>query len=217
MIVFETLDGVIMARFLFWFGFFSAQVEGSPCREVVNGQVKVFLTFEQAVLKVRGAGVSSFREYRAWQKDHPDMPSHPERVYAKHWRGWRFFLGTGREWIRKQFLPWEQAVLKARAAGLLYERNYRTWRKDHPDMPSHPERVYAKHWRGWRFFLGTGREWIRKQFLPWEQAVLKVRGAGVSSRREYLRWRKDHPDMPSEPNVVYGKQWLSWGHFLGTL
>ena len=57
----------------------------------------------------------------------------------------------------------------------------------------------------------------RKVFLPFEQAMDKARSAGVSSRREYSDWRKDHPDMPSFPEAVYGKQWQGWGHFLGTL
>ena len=74
--------------------FFSMQVDSSPCREAVNGKRKVFLSWEQAVLKVRRAGVSTVREYRSWQKRHPDMPSNPASVYGKQWQNWRHFLGT---------------------------------------------------------------------------------------------------------------------------
>ena len=128
--------------------FFSAGAEGSPCREAVNGQGKGFLSWEQAVLKVRSAGVSSRREYLRWQKDHPDMPSRPDRVYAKHWRTWRFFFGT-------EFLSWEQAVLKVRSARVSSVKEYQHWQKDHPDMPSRPESFYRDHWRNWWIFLGT--------------------------------------------------------------
>ena len=74
--------------------FFSMQVDSSPCREAVNGKRKVFLPFEQDMEKARSAGVSSRREYRAWRKDHPDMPANPAQVYRDQWQIWGHFLGT---------------------------------------------------------------------------------------------------------------------------
>ena len=205
--------------------FFSMQADSSPCREAVNAKEKAFLPWSQAVLKVRRAGILSESEYKRWQKEHPDMPSHPERTYAKHWRGLRHFLGT-------VFLPLNQAMLKVRRAGVSSSMEYRDWQKKNPDMPSHPERAYAEHWRGWRHFLGTA-------FLPWDQALLKVRSAGsssmeykrwqtrriqapfsrlgrVSSSIEYRRWQMDHSDMPSHPEDTYAEHWRGWRHFLGT-
>ena len=128
--------------------FFSMQVDSSPCREAVNGKRKVFLPFEQAMEKVRRAGVSSRREYSRWRKDHPDMPSRPYDVYAGYWQGWRHFLGT-------IFLTWEQAVLKVRRAGVLSQKEYEAWTRDRPDMPFAPQQFYMEHWGGWRHFLGT--------------------------------------------------------------
>ena len=175
-----------------------------------------FLSFEQAMEKVQKDGVSSEGEYRAWRKDHPDMPSHPEQVYRDQWQSWGHFLGTGRVGVKKLFLPYNKAMEKVRRAGVSSKEKYKAWRKDHPDMPSNPQAVYGNQWQSWGFFFGTGRVWGR-DFLSFEQAMEKVRRAGVSSRMEYLLWRKDHPDMPSHPEQVYRDQWQNWGHFLGTL
>ena len=68
---------------------------------------------------------------------------------------------------------------------------YKEWQKDHPDMPSHPDKYipYQKHWKGWTHFLGNEK-------LPWEEGLKKV------SRRKIVRpnclqgMAKDHPDMP---------------------
>ena len=182
-----------------------------------NGEQQ-FLSWDQAVLKVRSAGILLREKYEKWRVDHPDMPSRPQDVYAEHWQNWGHFLGTeGRLRNREHFLSWDQAVLKVRATGVSSNRGYRQWRKAHPDMPSMPDQVYAKHWQNWGHFLGTGRvRGRREQFLPWDQAVLKARAAGVSSKLKYKEWRKAHPDMPSRPYEVYAEYWQGWRHFLRT-
>jgi len=74
--------------------FFSMQVDSSPCRDAVNGKRKVVLSFETAVSMARSAGLSTIMEFRAWRKDHPDMPSAPDIFYREKWQSWEHFLGV---------------------------------------------------------------------------------------------------------------------------
>ncbi len=61
---------------------------------------------------------------------------------------------------------------------------------------------------------GKGRV---QKFLPWAEALAKVRKARLKSAREYYRWQKAHPDMYSHPPQYppYAEHWIDWPHFLG--
>ena len=193
-------------------------------RRIITGNVKDrrkgnFLPFEEAMLKAQSAGISSSTEYKEWQKGQSDMPSAPNEVYAKEWQGWGPFLGTRRVMGKKEnFLPFEEAMLKAQAAGVSSARKYNEWQKGQSDMPANPNLFYAKEWQGWGHFLGTGNVKGRRRgnFLPFEEARLKAQSAGISSSTEYKEWQKGHSDMSSNPNLFYAKEWQGWGHFLGT-
>ena len=167
------------------------------------------LPFEEALQKARTAKLPGLYAYREWQKDHPDMPYHPNQFYLEHWKGWRHFLGNEK-------LSWEQILQRARAAKLTSMSAYHEWQKKQPDMPvapDNPRGIYRNHWVDWSHFLGYEKQ--RK--LPWEQALKKARSAGLPGLYAYLKWQKDHSDMPSHPDRYkpYAEHWKSWGHFLG--
>ena len=169
------------------------------------------LPWDQALKKARAAGLATEKEYHAWQEDHPDMPRYPStyQPYAEYWKGWNHFLGNEK-------LPWDQALKKARAAGLATEKEYHAWQEDHPDMPRFPNkyRPYAEYWKGWKHFLGYV---LGQDKLPWDQALKKARAAGLTTEKEYNAWQEDHPDMPRFPNKYrpYAEYWEGWNHFLG--
>ena len=201
---------------------FSAKLLAEPCQDAATGRLetsaqKKFLPFLEARAKARSAGISSSTQYIEWQKNHPDMPSNPNRSYPDQWTSWGDFLGTGRIYKRKEdILPFLEASEKVRLAGISTKAQYRTWHKDHPDMPSNPPQFY-KEWKGWGDFLGTGRFKSKKEdILPFLEAREKARSAGISSSTQYIEWQKNHPDMPPNPPQFYKGQWPGWGDFLGT-
>ena len=211
--------------FVFLFALPLTKLWADLCQNAATGRLetraqsnKRFLPFNEAMLKARQAGISSKREYNRWQKGQSDMPSNPDQFYPK-WKSWGDFLGTGNVKGRRRgnFLPFEEAMLKAQAAGVSSRAEYKEWQKGQSDMPSNPHRIYEGEWQGWGHFLGTGNIRGRKEdFLSFEEAMLKAQSAGVSSLKEYNKWQKGHSDMPSAPNQVYAKEWQGWGHFLGT-
>ena len=209
--------------FVFLFALPLTKLWADLCQNAATGRLetnaqskKQFLSFEEAMLKARQAGISSMREYRKWQERQSDMPANPDQVYPE-WQGWGPFLGTRRVMGKKEnFLPFEEAMLKAQAAGVSSLAEYNKWQRGQSDMPSRPEQVYAKEWQGWGHFLGTGRVMNRKEdFLSFEEALAKVRQAGISSKRKYQKWQVEHHDMPAHPPQVYAKEWQGWRHFLG--
>ena len=170
------------------------------------------LLWEEGLKKVREANLSSVIAYKEWQKDHPDMPNGPDtyKPWKEHWKGWPHFL---RGEVVAEKLPWEKGLKKAREAKLSTQGAYSEWQKDHPDMPSAPDKYkpWKKYWKDWNHFLGNPPK------LPWEEGLKKVREVHLSGATAYHKWQKDHPDMPSNPNRYepYKPYWEGWDHFFG--
>src|SRR5215210_1449342 len=82
---------------------------------------------------VRGLGLESEAEWRAWsktQKRPPDIPATPDQVYkGKGWAGWGDWLGTG--YVansKREFRPFEEAREFARGLGLKGVTEWREWK-----------------------------------------------------------------------------------------
>src|SRR5262249_34583162 len=89
------------------------------------------------------------------------------------------------------------------------------------DIPSNPQRVYAKTgWAGMGDWLGTGAvATYRRQYRPFKEARSFARGLGLKSYKEwqdYCNSGKLPADIPSSPVVVYARSgWVSTGDWLG--
>lgn len=195
--------------------------------------------FAEARAFVRRLGLTSSPEWVAWCRgDRPDLPprpddvpTNPHRTYAKEWRGMGDWLGTGRIQTQRRRYRWfANARAFVRSLGLKNQTEYFAWWREHGgealDLPGHPERTYAKAWRGWGDFLGTGNVAPRdRTFLPFAQARRFARGLGLASIREWRLWlegalpgKPPRPDtIPANPHVHFrGRGWTTWGDFLGT-
>ena len=163
------------------------------------------------------AGIKSIEEYRQWQKTQNDMPPYPNITYKKRgWQSWMAFLGT-KQLNLKTFASYEEAKKRVQAAGIKSIKEYVKWQKNHKNMPSTPSVTYRNQgWINWGEFLGTGRT-KDKFFISYEEAKKRIRAERITSVREYQKWQKDHPDIPSNPHLNYkDKGWVSWRDFLGT-
>ena len=57
----------------------------------------VYIPYSKAKKYVKKINIKNFREYRKWSKsgNRPkSIPSNPDRVYKKNWKGWKKFLGN---------------------------------------------------------------------------------------------------------------------------
>ena len=58
----------------------------------------------------------------------------------------------------------------------------------------------------------------RKQWKPYERAEEYVQALGFKTVRQFREWSQSNErpeDIPSNPNIVYKAQWISWVKFLG--
>jgi hypothetical protein len=166
-----------------------------------------------------------WREYCKSGKRPDDIPSNPERAYAKHWAGMGDWLGTGTVAPQlHQYRTFKAARAFARSLGLKSRTDWheycRSGKKPH-DIPSSPNKTYAETgWAGMGDWLGTGFIAPRlRQFRSLTEARAFVQGLGLKSLiewREYCKSGKRPADIPTNPHTVYATTgWAGLGDWLG--
>ena len=161
----------------------------------------------------------------------PNMPSHPDKIYkGGGWQGWGHWLGTGtQQHQKKNFRPFDEALLAARSLRLASEKEWRLWCKKGscpPNVPRRPDLAYkGSGWQGWGHWLGTGNQANQAknaQFLPFDEALAVARSLSRARMSGQVEWEAlcrngmRPPNMPSHPNATYKDGgWPGWGHWLG--
>jgi hypothetical protein len=175
--------------------------------------------FEEARGFVRSLGLTSTKEWMEWRSSGnkpDDVPSNPNLVYADAgWLGYGDWLGTGNVSNRhKEFRTFEEARGFVRALGLKNEAQWREYCRSGmkpDDVPANLAGVYGDEWQGMGDFLGTGTVANRyKAFRQFEEAREFVRGLGLESAKEWYEYAKSGqkpPDIPFNPDQVYGEKW----------
>jgi hypothetical protein len=124
---------------------------------------------------------------------------------------------------RRDFLPYEEAMIQAKSLGIKTSIDWREWVKsgNKPDnLPSYPEDVYmGKGWVNWSVFLGVKNR-RNPVYRSFEEAKAFVLTLDLTTQIEYFAWSKTKAkpdDIPSNPYSVYiGKGWVNWSDYLST-
>jgi len=188
---------------------------------------KKFRTFVEARKYVHSQGLKSNKEWRIFHKSDrkpADIPTAPNKIYAKEWTSWGDWLGTGfTAFHKRNYLLFTKAVQFVNGLDI---KNKDQWElycksgKKPANIPSNPHIPYKKEWKGWGYWLGTRN--IRPQdrkFRSFEDARIFVRSLGLNSQREwtaYYKSGKKPQDIPSAPQRTYKKGWKGMGDWLGT-
>ena len=180
-----------------------------------------FRSFPEAKKFIHSLGLKSFREFKAYCKSGKkpsDIPSSPDRVYKKQWKGYSEWLGTGNPASsEKKFRPWPQTREYIRKQGL---KNVRDWYRycrsgSRPDdIPYNPNITYKQEWKGYPDFLGNEKP----QYRPWPEARDYVHKLGIPSQDEwnsYCKSGKLPADIPKRPEAVYKEEWKGLKDWLG--
>jgi hypothetical protein len=64
-------------------------------RKVIYINYNKFLSYTNAKKYIKKIKIKTFREFRKWAKSNKrpgNIPSNPDKVYKKSWRGWKKFL-----------------------------------------------------------------------------------------------------------------------------
>ncbi len=100
-------------------------------------------------------------------------------------------------------------------------RNYIISEKKPHDIPSAPEIIYKhKGWIGYGDWIGTGAiANFLKEYLSFKEARIFVHGLNFRNNHSWRKYCKSGikpDDIPANPDRTYGKEWVSWGDWLGT-
>lgn len=174
-----------------------------------------FLPFESAREQVRSFEFATTRDYHAWSKSQHrprNIPSNPDRIYKKQWKGWADWLGTAP-------MPFLEARDFARSLGIYRRDEWVSYIKEHGlprGIPKSPSTVYKdKGWISWKDWLGRDDNFRFKDF---EVARDFVRSLGLKSRREWTQFSQSPecpPGIPSDPASIYSDRWLGFGDWIG--
>jgi hypothetical protein len=171
------------------------------------------------------------------------VPVHPETVYAKTgWNGYGDWLGSGHiAFANRRVRPFSEARAFARNLGLRSRSEWETFVegtlesgvKRPLDIPKRPDQSYKKRgWQGWGDWLNCTcvEPTVKKQreaqnrFLPYHEAREIVGRLGFKRGLDWLKWtRGETPELgpfpknlPKNPSVSYGDDFIGWGDFLGS-
>ena len=167
---------------------------------------------------VRKLGLKSTNEWKEYVKSGKkpdDIPSNSDLVYKnKGWISWGDWLGTGTIATHKRvYKPFSEAKKFAHSLKLRKQHDWtqfcKTGKKP-DDIPSDPQKVYKKEWKGIGDWLGT---FViapqKKEFLSFEKAREYVRSLELKSYTEWLEYSrsgKKPENIPSTPEHIYEKE-----------
>ncbi len=152
------------------------------------------------------------------------LPSKPERIYKGQWKGIGDWLGTGKvaNQLRK-YKSFEDARKLIRSLKLTNKDDWIKYSKsgNKPEyIPSNPPRAYKQDWINWGDWLGTGYIANRlRKYRTFEKARRFVRKLKLKNQAQWHKYSKSRmmpKDIPSFPEGVYKKDWISMGDWLGT-
>ena len=194
----------------------------------IANQKRKFSSYKEAKDFVKALGISGQSEWKKFVKTGkipPEIPKDPQGAYMyKGWISWGNFLGTGSIAPKnKKFRSFTDSKQFARALGF---HNVREWEiycksgKKPDDIPSSPSKFYAKEWKSWGDWLGTGRiQTQQREYLSFNDARNFIRGLGLKNHIEWKAYCKPDQkpvDLPAAPERVYKKDWKGLGDWLGT-
>ena len=129
----------------------------------VSDHKKEFVSFAKARKFCHILNLKNHKEWRSYSKSEKKpnyIPSAPNEIYKfSGWNGWNDFLGTeiGHRNPRKIFLDFNSAKKIIKKIKLNSVKEWQSFAKTKlrpANIPSNPERVYKKEWKGWADFLG---------------------------------------------------------------
>ena len=90
-----------------------------------------------------------------------------------------------------------------------------------PDIPSNPNVQYKdKGWQGFPDWLGSGFIPVKERtYRPFSEARAFVRKLNLKKQKDWKKYMGSGncpSDIPSNPNLVYSREWLGYGDWLGT-
>jgi len=184
-----------------------------------------FVSFSNARKFAQKLKLRSGTEWKNLAKDDklPDnIPHDPAKLYKNNWKGWKDFLGYEKQYVPKgEFQNFEDARKFVQSLNLKNQKEWRQFSKSDTrpkDIPSLPARAYPNDWISFGDWLGTGRiHYKYKKFRNFKDAhnfVIKLKFTTTKEWKNYCKSDKRPDDIPTDPQRMYAKNWISLEHWL---
>ena len=116
-----------------------------------------FLTYNEAKNSIKIHKFKNIGEFHDWVKRPSSIPYSPDNVYKNNgWISWGDFLSHGKISVNKaKFVSFEECKHWFKENKIPSGEQWNTkMNKTKPNfIPSHPEKIYKKQWKGWNDFL----------------------------------------------------------------
>ena len=195
----------------------------------VASQKRGYRSFEESREWARAQGLKSNTEWLKLAREGrlpEDIPINARQFYHSEWQGIGDFLGNG--YVaphNRQYRSFAMAREWARAKGLQSESQWREYSKQADwlprDIPANVYTFYKREWTSWGDFLGTGYVSTQKRhYRPYAEACEWARVQALKSSSDWNKRIKEPSwlpsDIPADPRATYGKEFTTFGDFLGT-
>jgi len=202
-----------------WLGSFNVSTKEKSKNWLSYKKAKIF------VHKLKLNGQSDWNSFSKSKQKPKNIPSSPQEAYKKKgWISWGDWLGTGTiATYEREYLPFNQARLFAQNLKLESQTSWKKFcnsGKRPNDIPSHPDGTYKKEWKGWGDWLGTGTiATFEREYLPFNEAKEYIHNLKFKNQNEWRIFSKSNKkpkNIPTNPNIVYKKDWKGMGDWIGT-
>ncbi|WP_374439505.1 gamma-mobile-trio integrase GmtZ [Pseudomonas panipatensis] len=180
-------------------------VGASAFFQVIRRHEEIYESMEEARAAVQKLPIYTGRSYSSFFRQDKRLPASPQKVYAREWKGWLYFL-LPISYSCLSDLKRACKILKIKSA-----REYREKYRKHPPMPAHPERCFKGEWVSWFDLLGL------TLFLGYGEACLFLASKGFKSKKDYIDFIESEgvDFLPRTPDQVYSDSWEGWHLYLG--
>jgi len=125
--------------------------------------------------------------------------------------------------MKKKFRSFTDARKFVYSLKLKNEKDWKNYCKSGnkpDDIPSTPSRTFKKDWVSLGDWLGTGyvanQNRIYQGFVDARKHSHQLKLNYFKDWKNYCKSGNKPHDIPANPNIVYKKEWISWGDWLGT-
>ena len=188
---------------------------------------KDFLTFNEARILVRSFELKNQNDWRNWRKSKNcpnNIPSQPEIYYKNSgWISFADFIGLIPDWDGT-YLSYSQAKKTIAHLSLISRIEWNIYSKsgNKPlNIPSSPNSVYKKDWKGWGDFLCNNNIAPQNlEFVNYEEACKIIQENGIKSFSQFQKFKLTENfnlfNLPKAPEVVYKNHgWIGYSAFFG--
>jgi hypothetical protein len=189
---------------------------------VIATQNRFFIPFEEARKYVHSLNLKSWSEWKFFVKNESfknlNIPMDPRSSYEE-------FVSVS-DWLgckeKKDYLSYNEAKQILHTCGLRTKKEYVFHiSNQNLALPVMASQYYRRRgeWLSWGDYLGysTGKREFFGDYLPYDEAIKKVKTLNLSSNKQWKDlWESDpsYHDIPKCPDSVY-EEWRGWEHFLG--